>query len=216
MNNKRIIILANGEIKNYKYLSQYISKDDYIICANGGTKHALRMNITPDIIIGDLDSLSNSIYNKLDRTIKVIKYPAEKDASDLELAIKKALELHPKEIVILGALGKRIDHVFANTMLLALPLEHGIKTKILDDCHEIYIINSHLEVFGEIGDYISLFALTADVKGITTLGLKYPLRGETLYFNNTRGLSNELLTKNAEITIEQGYLLVIKKNSIWI
>jgi len=212
---KRVIIIANGSFENPNFYRNLIENDDYVICADGGAKYAILLGITPNLVVGDLDSIDNSIYESLQRgNTEFIKYPSEKNESDLELALEKALALNPQEIVIWGALGKRVDHLFANLMLLTLSLKKNISTKLIDEDHEIFIIDKFIELKGETGDYLSLFPLSIEVKGITTSGLKYPLKNETLYLGPTRGLSNEFTTNIANVTIKDGLLLVIHVNKV--
>jgi thiamine pyrophosphokinase len=207
----RIILIANGNFTDLDFYRSQIKENDYIICADGGAKHALSLGLTPHLIIGDLDSLEESICRLLSEgPTQFIKYPSEKDESDLELALLKALDLEPQEIIIWGALGKRVDHFYANLMLLTLSLKSGITTKLIDEDHEIFVTDKTIELKGEKGDYVSLFPFSPQVKGITTTGLKYPLKNETLYLGPTRGLSNEFITTVAKVTIDEGLLLVIK------
>jgi thiamine pyrophosphokinase len=206
----KIIIIANGSFNNPDFYRQQIEEDDYIICADGGAKYAVIMGVTPHLVVGDLDSIEKDVFEGLkDSYTRFIKYPSEKDESDLELALLKAISLKPDQIIIWGALGKRIDHLFANLMLLTIPLKHSIKTKLVDEDHEIYVIDKELELTGAKGDYLSLFPLSKEVKGITTQGLKYKLNRETLYLGPTRGLSNEFIVKTPKVTFQEGLLLVI-------
>ena len=211
---QRIIIFANGEYQHLEFYQQLIEDHDYIICADGGTNHALRMGILPHLVVGDLDSIDLRVYQSLQgSSTDFYKVSSEKDESDLELAVSIALEKKPQEIIILGALGKRVDHLFANLMLLTLPLKQGVPTKIVDEDHEILVINNSIELTGKVGDYLSLFALSPQVTGIITQGLKYPLKEESLYLGPTRGLSNEFNGDKASIQIGEGLLLVIKARS---
>lgn len=211
MTRERIIIIANGQFNDLDFYKGVIKENDYIICADGGTNHALAIGVTPQLVVGDLDSIDGEVLKSLEsKKTKLLTYPQEKDEADLELALLEACQREPKEIIILGALGKRIDHLMGNLMVLTLPLKKGIPTKIIDENHEIYLINKELELEGNRGDFLSLFPLSADVQGITTQGLKYPLNDEILYLGPTRGLSNEFIETLAKITIRQGLLLVIK------
>lgn len=210
---KRIIIIANGNFENPHFYRTLLKDDDYVICADGGAKHALMLGITPHLVVGDLDSIDENTYANLFGSITQFeKYPSEKDESDLELALVKALDLNPEEIMIWGALGKRVDHFYANLMLLTLPLSRNIRTKLIDEEHEIYVIDKGTELKGDIGDYLSLFPLSSQVSGIRTQGLKYPLKGETLKLGPTRGLSNEFTGNIAQVSFDDGLLLVIHVN----
>lgn len=212
MSSGRIIIIAGGDISEPEYYKKLVKEDDYIICVNGGSSHALKMGLTPDLLVGDMDSLAETVRDKIMKSKpEIISHPPEKDKSDLELALDYAVREKPSEIIILGALGgKRADHFFINLLLLQVPLKEGIKARIMDERHEIYIAENSFEVSGKPGDYLSLFALTPEVKEITTEGLKYPLQKGALRFGSTLGLSNEFIDNHASIFFESGTLLLIK------
>src|SRR5512133_554820 len=116
----RIIILANGELPDINKARLLIQNGDYIICADGGTRHALALNIKPDLIIGDLDSAEQAALQKFrDEGVRIEFYPRDKNQTDLELAINRALEVNPNQMVIIAALGGRLDQTLANITLLA-------------------------------------------------------------------------------------------------
>ncbi len=207
---KRSVIFTNGVITNPRFYLSIIKKNDFIICANGGTNAALKLNLFPDTVIGDLDSLSPKDLDMLnEKAVNVQRYPQEKDYSDLELAIMYALENGAAELMILGAGGGRPDQFFANLMLLNLPLKKKIPATLVDEEGEVRLIDRELTVNGQAGELISLFPVSQEVTGISTKGLKYPLCNETLYFSSTRGLSNELEEPRAHITLKKGLLLAI-------
>ncbi len=212
MKNCRVIIIANGDLKKPAYYRELIKGDDYIICVNGGSIHALAIGVRPHLLIGDLDSLPKDTRLKImEAKPELIEFPAAKDKSDLELAVDYALALNPGEIIIIGALGgARVDHALFNIMLLILPLEKGIPARILDETQQIYICRSRLELDGSPGDYLSLFALNGNAEEVTTEGLKYHLQGETLQFASSRGLSNVFTASQATVSIKSGLLLAIK------
>jgi len=209
---KKIIIIAGGKLNDIYYHQTLITNDHYIICANGGTLHALAMDLRPDLIIGDLDSLPVEILAELESMQTEIKqFPPTKDKSDLELAIDCAVEMHPEDIIIMGALGgKRVDHLYANILLLNVAGRKNIPASIIDENHHIKITAAYMKIEGLPGDYLSLFPVTADGAIVTTTNLKYQLNREQLNFASSRGLSNEMLGKSAEIKVESGLLLVIR------
>jgi len=211
---KRVVIIANGELKKIGFYRKCWEDDDLFICANGGTKHALALGLKPEVIIGDLDSLDREDRKRLKETgSEFIEHSSEKEKSDLELALDYAVSLQPAEIIIIGALGgKRVDHAFINLLLLNVPFREGIPARIIDENHEIFLAEKETIVNGAVGDYISLFPQTGDVCGIVTAGLKYPLNDEILHFASTRGLSNEMIAPRAKITFKSGLLLVIKSS----
>ncbi len=212
MKNRRVIIIANGDLKNPAYYRELIADNDYIICVNGGSIHALAIGARPDLLIGDLDSLPEIERRQImEAKPELIEYPAAKDKSDLELAVDYAITLKPDEILIIGALGgARVDHALLNIMLLLLPLDKGIPACILDETQQIYLCRSYLKLDGDPGDYLSFFALNGNAEGVTTEGLKYHLQGEPLHFASSRGLSNEFTSSQASVSIKSGLLLAIK------
>jgi thiamine pyrophosphokinase len=208
---ERIIVVANGEIRDPQFIRRQIREDDTIICADGGALHILAMGLQPDLVVGDMDSLPAQFVKRLEGAgTTFLRFPAEKDHSDLELALEHAVALAPAEILLLGALGgERFDQAFGSLLLLTIPLRAGIPAKIMDERHRIYLMESEITLQGDPGDTLSLFPLTAAVNNVTTEGLKYPLRGETLYFASTRGLSNEFIGTSARITAGPGLLLAV-------
>lgn len=205
----KTIIICNGDITDYEYCKNIISSADYIICADGGTKHAYKMGIKPDLIIGDFDS-SNKVYIEYYKTlgIKCEKYPIEKDKSDSHICILKALEFSD-EIVLMGATGSRLDHTLANISLLKLGVDKGVKIYIADKQNKIYLINKNITIRGKPGEYFSVIPLTQRVEGISISGAKYDLNDAVMEIGNPYGTSNEFREENVEIKIKNGYLLVI-------
>jgi thiamine pyrophosphokinase len=114
----RIIIFANGNLPNLEKARALLRPDDFILCADGGTRHALAMGIIPNAIIGDMDSLP-SYFQPSTFDGELILFPKDKNETDLELAIDHALTLQPDQILILAALGGRMDQTLANISLLS-------------------------------------------------------------------------------------------------
>lgn len=209
---KRVIIIANGDLKNPAFYRDLIQNDDFIICVNGGSSHALAIGVRPDLLIGDLDSLPDQDRkNIMNANPELIEYPTEKDKSDLEIALNYALDMNPTRIIIFGALGgKRADHAFINPPLLSLALWKNIPAVIIDEIHEISLHDKSFVIEGNSGDILSLFALSEVVRAIKTEGLKFPLNNEDLFFPSTRGLSNELTGSRVSIRFSSGLLLAVK------
>lgn len=209
----RAVIFTNGTVNNPFYYRDFIKDDDYIICADGGANSVLAMKLLPDVVIGDMDSLSPPQIKSLESNdVKIMRFPPEKDHSDLELALEHALSCGAGEIIIMGAFGGRIDQVYANLMLLNVPLNKGVPAGIIDETGEVRLTNKEVTMTGKKGDYLSLLPVSPIVKGVYTRGLKYPLSGESLLFSSTLGLSNEFLGTEAAVSIEEGLLVVIKIN----
>jgi thiamine pyrophosphokinase len=210
----RAVIIANGELNNRLSLEP----GDLLIAADGGARHCLRLGLTPDLVIGDFDSLDEAELASLAQAgAEIVRYPVRKDTTDLELALLAARERGATQVLLLAALGARWDQTIAN---LLLPLSAGLASlpvRLLDGNQEISILRAaaqdtppaEIEIAGQAGDTVSLIPLGGDAIGVATHGLEYPLYGETLYFGSTRGVSNLLLAGTARVALQAGILLVV-------
>lgn len=201
----RAVIIGNGDIKNYERIKRKIQSDDLIICADGGYNHAKKMDIVPDVLIGDFDSAENfeEIKNR-------IAYPIRKDFTDGELAVQYANEHNAQSICLIGMTGDRLDHTIADIMLLA-KCSNGV---LIDDNNEIYFLKDKLTIHGQRGQTVSIIPVFGDAEGLSTRGLEYPLENETLFFASTRGISNVMTEDICEVTIKKGFVLVIKVDKV--
>ncbi|EGD47647.1 thiamine pyrophosphokinase [Ruminiclostridium papyrosolvens DSM 2782] len=204
----KAVCVCNGSISDYDLIKKYIQESDYIISVDGGAGHLRKMGINPDILIGDFDSAnSQDLDYYLRKGINVSKFPVEKDMTDSELAIEKILELGATEVVFLGALGTRIDHSFANIMLLKKMLDIGLRGSIADEHNELYMFDSNFSISKKEGRKLSLIPITEKVTGVSTRGLKYPLVNATMVLGTSWGISNEFEEEVAFVSIDSGILL---------
>lgn len=207
---KRCIIIANGDINDYPWHKSQLRETDFIVCADGGTRHAVLMGIVPNVVLGDFDSLSPEVKCVLsDTSCQFYEYPEEKDMTDTELALKYCLEKNPEEIILMGSLGTRYDHSLANILLLAEGSTH-IGIKVINEQNEIMILKEKLYLQGSHGDIVSIIPLSKELIGVSTRGLKYILRQETLRLGTSRGISNEMVGSEAIVEIKEGIALVIR------
>ena len=206
----RAIIIANGQIHDGDFLRSLVAPTDLVICADGGVSNALALGLQPQVVIGDLDSFDSDLQAQLEgEGCQVLVYPARKDETDLELALYYAIDIGVDEILILGALGGRIDQTLANVLLLALPELRSVQARILDGRQEVFLIRDEALVEGQVGDTLSLLPLTEEVTGIYTEGLEYPLENGTLYLGPALGVSNTLTAPQARVRVGQGLLLAV-------
>jgi thiamine pyrophosphokinase len=206
-------IVSGGCLGDQSFFQEKISRmgNCLIICCDGGARHFRYLGIKPDVIIGDMDSIDPaSLASYSTSGIKIIKYPANKDFTDTELALDYALGLKPESIFIWGALGGRIDHTLANVFLLDKGKEKGIRTYLVDEYGEVFVLDKETAFINETGKTVSLLALSPEVTGITLSGFLYPLKEGTLIMGECRGISNIITDARAGISIRQGKLLVIK------
>ena len=208
----KILLFANGPISAGSAIEAALAagKDHRVICADGGALHAVAHGLTPHAIIGDFDSLTPAQAEQF-RALgsRIMRYPAEKNETDLELALLHCRDIGADAVTILGALGGRLDQTLANILLLTLPQLRSMAISIADGEQVIRVLQpgAH-ELIGESGDTISLIPLGGPVHGITTRLLEYPLRGESLLSGPARGLSNVMLAERATLSFTDGALLL--------
>lgn len=209
---RRIIIFANGELPDLEKARALLRRDDFILCADGGTRHALALNLMPNLVIGDMDSLDSAVWKTLEeKNIPIELFPRDKNETDLELALNKAIEMDSHEIVIVAALGGRTDHALANIALLS-NTKYAVRNIALDDgIEQLQFCRAQSEVRGRSGDIVSLIPWGDPVHGIRTENLKWKLDNETLHPDKSRGISNEMTADVASIKIESGLLLIIHR-----
>ena len=205
----RIIIFANGNLPNLEKALTLLRTDDFILCADGGARHALALGLTPNVIIGDLDSVTFDLQPLTEKGVQVIQHPTDKNETDLELAIDHAVSLNPDQILILAALGGRMDQTLANIALLSNIQLAACNIKLTDSVEEIFFCRDQAKVEGRSGDIISLIPWQGEVTGVFTENLRWHLHHETLYPDKTRGISNEMTADVATITIQSGLLLIV-------
>ena len=214
---ERAIIVANSNKPIQSDLNSIICSDDLLVAADGGGRHCLDAGYAPQVIIGDLDSISQSELQELvSLGTEVLTHPVRKNETDLELAIGFAIKKGVKEIIVLSALGGRWDHTLGNIMLLASTRFASARIRIIDCNQEIDLIrtgDTHV-INGTPGDTVSLIPVRNTVVGVTTSGLEYKLDDNELVFGATLSLSNTLNSKQATIAIEEGLLIcvVIRSN----
>ena len=207
---QRIIIFANGELPDREKARSLLKRDDYIICADGGTRHALSLGLTPHLVIGDMDSIETGQWRELEKAgVSIELFPGDKNETDLELAINRAVELGPKQILIIGALGGRLDQMLGNIALLSDNQLSALDARLDDGIEGIFFCRNQAQVHGSRGDIVSLIPWGNVVHGVQTQGLKWPLNREPLYPEMTRGISNMMLTHVASINIDSGLLLIV-------
>lgn len=211
------LLLITGGTLDLDMAKDYIESQsyDYILTADGGASYAKQLDLTPNLLLGDFDTLDPTIldfYRK--QGVPIVTYPPEKDYTDTHLALEKALEQNPDSITILGGMGTRFDHTLANIGLLTIPLKRGVKAEIVDRHNRIRIIDREWTIRKEqqFGKYISLIPYTEQVSGIELEGFYYPLHDAKLTIGISQGISNELVKEQGKISIKEGLLLVIESH----
>jgi thiamine pyrophosphokinase len=183
---------------------------DFLIAVDGGARHASACGRKPDLLIGDLDSIPAPIRDSLKQSgTRILQFPAEKDQTDLELALDFAVGENFPRILILGGLGGRTDQTLANLSLLLREDLRARDVRIDDGREEALLIRDEAVLQGARGHVVSLLPLGVEARGVTTEGLQYPLRREALFPHQARGISNRMTGKRAVVRLEEGVLLCI-------
>lgn len=195
----RAVIICGGDVG--EYAKEYIREDDFVICADSGYDRAKKYGITPDVVLGDMDSIKSKSY-----PLDTIIYPARKNFTDSELAVMYAIEHGYKSVLLLGMLGTRMDHSLANLTLLPR-FEDGA---IVNENNEIYFVKNSITLKGKPGDTISIIPYPGDALGVTTSGLDYPLLDGKITAGTTLGISNVMTENECMITLRQGSAFVIR------
>jgi thiamine pyrophosphokinase len=206
----RGLIVAGGPVCRDDLRGELATGPDLVIAADAGGKYLLELGVYPEILVGDLDSLPGEMVTQITAVGKTVRqYPPQKDQTDLQLALDVAAESGITAVTILGGLGRRLDHTLGNIGLLQYAAEAGINARLRDADHELFLAGERNVIATRTGWAVSLIPLSAEVTGVTTIGLKYPLNRETLYFNATRGVHNQFAAAEAIITVATGRLLII-------
>jgi len=206
----KAVVICGGAIKDYQHMKKYLEGAGLIIAADSGAMHLRGFNLAPHILVGDFDSADPEALSHISPQTQIVRFPVEKDMTDSELAVMTALEKGATNIVLLAAMGTRCDHTLSNIFLLKKLLDMGVDALIADEQNEIRIINKSITLKREEGCFISLLPVNGSAKGVTTSGLYYPLYKATLDVGSSRGISNFFTENEAQVTLDEGYLLVIK------
>jgi thiamine pyrophosphokinase len=207
----KALILVNGELHKPDVLRGRIraAAFDLVLGADGGTRHACILNVTLDSVIGDMDSLSDMERQNISNA-DFVSYPSGKDETDLELALRYAEGRGADDIVMVGSIGGRVDMTIANILLLTRAGLSSSRFEVWHGEQTLWVIKPPGEnIPGSVGDTVSLIPLGGTASGITTRGLKYPLKGEEISFGQTRGISNLVEESPASIQLSGGLLLAV-------
>jgi thiamine pyrophosphokinase len=209
----RFVVFANGIMPDSDAARGLIRPDDVLIAADGGSRHALAMGLVPAVIIGDLDSLLPDQRQLAEQAgARILPFPTDKNQTDLELALDYVLQQGGTGMVVIAALGGRLDQTLGNLSLLSDPRFAG--ARIDDGVEEVFFCREQAEIRGRGGEVVSLIPWGGPVTGIRTQGLRWPLSAETLAPTATRGISNEMLGEQASVEISTGLLLIVHRRSL--
>lgn len=211
----RGLIISGGNIRD-EFACEKIKTGGYdmIMAADSGMDFLYRNHLTPDIIVGDFDSVDHDALDffKEDNRIEFCRLNPEKDDTDTEYAIRDALSRGITQLTILGGTGSRIDHVLGNISLLGIGLEENVEIELVDEHNRVRMIDKPLSIRKDeqFGRFVSLIPYTGSVEHVTLTGFKYTLDDYTMGGFNSLGVSNEITEEVAHIEFSSGILLVIE------
>ncbi len=203
---KKCVIFCAGEFDG---LAQPV--DGLVIAADGGLRHTQTLGITPDVILGDFDSLG---YTPEDSTV----FPVEKDDTDAMLAVRRGLQMGCDDFVIYGGLdGPRLDHTVAMFQTLQFLADNSATGCAVGNACIAKVVKNGEICFPEDAEgIVSVFCMGSDAKGVTIKGLKYGLENGTLTAGFPLGVSNHFIGEKSVISVKDGSLLIIYPKEVGI
>lgn len=220
-----ILVVADGDVSAREELDAawpgWADGASAVVAADGGFARSAALGLRPDVLVGDLDSLAPDGVAEAEASgARIVRRPTDKDESDAELALLEAVEMGATRITVLGAFGgPRLDHALANLWLLAHPALAPIDLVLLDAGARARLLTAPgragepvtQPLPGRLGAIVSLLPFGGDAGGVTTHGLRYPLRDEPLRIGPARGLSNVRVAQHAAVDLRQGRLLIVER-----
>jgi len=203
----RCVIVGASPAAKAEFIETRINDDDFVICADGGRDILAKTSITPDLIIGDMDS-STDTHCFENVPVKVL--PTAKDDTDTMYCVKTALFMGFTKFVLLGAMGGRADHTLANLSVLLYLRDHGAQCSVISEYEEITLLKTGVNVLRNVkGKTVSVMPFACDSVKLTYKGLLYPLNETVVTAEYPYTISNEAIGNEAEITVHEGKALLI-------
>lgn len=205
-----VIVAGGGDIP--ALVTEELPERRWVLAADSGLDHARRIGLDVDVVVGDFDSVTSASFASFRGT--VVRHPADKDSTDLELALLLVAERpNIERVIVLGGHGGRIDHLFANASLLSAARFSHLDIEWLAGTARIAVVHTHATMHGSRGELVSLLPVGGPARGVTTEGLRWALAGETLDEGRTRGVSNVFLGAVATVRLDEGTLLAIQPDA---
>ena len=205
MSPRRCVIVGGAAIDDYACVKVGLKPDDFFIYCDSGLRHLSALGVPPDLVVGDFDS-----HEPPQLMVETIRLPREKDDTDTMFAAREAVRRGVLEVLLLGVVGRRLDHSLGNVSILFWLAHQGVRGEIWDDYSRMEVVEREATVDPRY-PYFSLLNLTGTARGVTIEGAKFPLCRAELPCDYAYGVSNEPLPGvSAKITLEMGELLLIK------
>ncbi len=206
----KCLIITAGAQPGAELIAAHRQDADLIIGVDGAAGTLVKHALWPHVLVGDFDSARRADLEKIQAAgAKLVRLSPMKTETDTEVAVNLALESGADDIVILGALGLRLDHALGNLAMLIKAHRRGARCRIIDELHEITAAHGEYELHGRVGQTVSLLPMAGDAT-VTAAGLVYPLDGLVLRSDAARGISNIIAEIPVRLFVSGGYVLVIK------
>jgi len=209
-----VAVFAGGDSVDARWLDA-LPDDAFVIAADSGLEHVRALGLRADLVVGDLDSVSEpTLAAARGAGVEVEVHPADKDATDLELALRAAQRRRPDRVTVVGGAGGRLDHFLANALLLAHPDWADFDLEALVGDARVLVVRSAVDLTGPVGSLVSLLAPAGIARGVRTSGLRWALDDAELRPGSTHGVSNEMTATAATVSLRDGVLLAIQPHAL--
>ena len=199
-------VVAGGDPQDPALLAELLPAQ-LVVAADSGADIARSLGLVPDVIVGDFDSVTPE---GAAAAAEWRRFPADKDATDLELALAEARDRGAGSITVVGGAGGRLDHFLANVAALASDELAAVRVDALMGAARLWVVRRRGTITGRPGDLVTLLPYGGPATGVRTTGLRWPLAGDTLRAGSTRGVSNVLVASDATVSVESGVLVVVR------
>jgi len=182
-----------------------------VVVADGGLLRARELGLAVDVVVGDLDSVTPEALAAAEEAgARIVRHPAAKDATDLELALDEAVALGARRVLLVASASGRLDHLLGSLLLLGSERYAGLRLDALVGDALVHVVRDDRTLPGAAGELLSLLAVGGPAVGVVTEGLEYPIRRETLEPGSSRGVSNVFTGTAARVVLDRGVLLAIR------
>ena len=201
-----VVVVASGQGPEVT-----VPRTATVVAADGGLDRAVALGLRADVVVGDLDSVTPEALSAAEAAgTRVVRHPAAKDATDLELALDEAVALGARRVLVVASADGRLDHLLTSLLVLGSERYGALELDALVGPAVVHVVRGARTLRGAPGELLTLVPLGGPAHGVTTEGLEYPLRGETLHPGSTRGVSNVFTADEARVALTDGVLLAIR------
>lgn len=205
----KLLIMTNGDYGDLEWYQEHKKGFDKVICVDGGAVWARKLGITPNWLVGDLDSIGEDDLKFMEEQgVKLSIHPSQKDPTDTQISLQLAEQLGAGEITIWGGTGSRLDHTLSNLYSAAYLVKKGKTVQFDSPVLSIYLVKDVLKFSGEIGKTVSVLAIGDGASGVTLQGFQYPLDNVKIDSMWQYGISNVIISSSQVVSVSSGILAV--------